>query len=315
MSIVPDRRDDPVLHHRGQCIGRRLRPVRRCAPERAVLTAMLSGGGVADRPALGRLPRRSRASVTRGRKALAPCARGRLPAYGLSGSGLCSRASLHRWTRAGNPDPPPRAAADRSLVDWQPASQVRAAVLHAVGREPPGNLFCKNHDDPVGPTCRPSRPGRGSSPTANWSAPPTSNCAALPPQLKTGIPVRTAVPPRRPSPHHAAAHGDAGRCGIAKDAGSHLAVGADREHEWRAHGQPRVRANQSLFLLEARDAVETLRDGTGWEAEYPRDVWRLHKLPGMTPRPADPVPVPSYGSTASPSPGCVSSASGGSVCD
>ena len=38
----------------------------------------------------------------------------------------------------------------------------------------------------------------------------------------------------------------------------------------------------ALFLLDARDALESLRDGTGWEIEYPSDVWRLHKLPGIT---------------------------------
>ena len=36
------------------------------------------------------------------------------------------------------------------------------------------------------------------------------------------------------------------------------------------------------FLEYARDAVETLHEGTSWEVEYPRDVWRLHRLPGLT---------------------------------
>jgi len=36
------------------------------------------------------------------------------------------------------------------------------------------------------------------------------------------------------------------------------------------------------FLLHAHEVVETLRDGTGWDVEYPRDVWRLHTLPGLT---------------------------------
>ena len=36
------------------------------------------------------------------------------------------------------------------------------------------------------------------------------------------------------------------------------------------------------FLEYARDAVETLHEGTGWEVEYPRDVWRPHRLPGLT---------------------------------
>ena len=51
------------------------------------------------------------------------------------------------------------------------------------------------------------------------------------------------------------------------------------EQQWRQAAASRVR-EPVLFLLDARDAVESLRDGTGWEAEYLRDVWRLHKLPG-----------------------------------
>jgi integrase len=43
-----------------------------------------------------------------------------------------------------------------------------------------------------------------------------------------------------------------------------------------------MRASSESFLIHARDAVESLRDGVGWEAEYPRDVWRLSRLPGLT---------------------------------
>ena len=53
------------------------------------------------------------------------------------------------------------------------------------------------------------------------------------------------------------------------------------EQQWRQAARSRLR-QPGLFIIDARDAVETLRDGTGWEAEYPRDVWRLHKLPGIT---------------------------------
>jgi integrase len=59
--------------------------------------------------------------------------------------------------------------------------------------------------------------------------------------------------------------------------------------QWREQ-TARVTAWQSAtaFLLFARDSVETLRDGAGWEIEYPRDVWRLHKLPGITTSPGKP---------------------------
>ena len=49
----------------------------------------------------------------------------------------------------------------------------------------------------------------------------------------------------------------------------------------------RMRAGD-VFLLDAREAVETLRDGTGWEVGYPRDVWRLHLLPGIAATPGRP---------------------------
>jgi integrase len=58
------------------------------------------------------------------------------------------------------------------------------------------------------------------------------------------------------------------------------------EEEWR-HAAGRG----SRFLLNAREAVEALRDGTGWETEYARDIWRLHLLPGVAvSRPWQPRP-------------------------
>jgi hypothetical protein len=36
------------------------------------------------------------------------------------------------------------------------------------------------------------------------------------------------------------------------------------------------------FLLHAHEVVQTLRDGAGWDVEYPHDVWRLHTLTGLT---------------------------------
>ena len=46
------------------------------------------------------------------------------------------------------------------------------------------------------------------------------------------------------------------------------------EQEWRQIARSHLR-EPGLFILDARDAAETLRDGVGWEVEYPRDIWRL----------------------------------------
>jgi integrase len=62
------------------------------------------------------------------------------------------------------------------------------------------------------------------------------------------------------------------------------------EHQWRqvardgrgCPGDGGLRGSSEAFLVYARDAVESLRDGVGWEVEYRRDVWRLSKLPGLT---------------------------------
>lgn len=61
------------------------------------------------------------------------------------------------------------------------------------------------------------------------------------------------------------------------------------EQEWRQ--KVGAQADESaLFLLDARDALETLRDGSGREIEYPRDVRRLNKLPGITTPAGRPCP-------------------------
>ncbi|HZS21003.1 MAG TPA: tyrosine-type recombinase/integrase [Pseudonocardiaceae bacterium] len=61
--------------------------------------------------------------------------------------------------------------------------------------------------------------------------------------------------------------------------------------QWRQHvATVTAWPNAAAFLLFAHDAVESLRDGTGWEVEYSRDVWRLHKLPGITTPPARRAP-------------------------
>ena len=52
------------------------------------------------------------------------------------------------------------------------------------------------------------------------------------------------------------------------------------EHQWRHRAGFQVR-EAAPFLTDARNALESLCDGTGWEIEHPKDVWRLHKLPGI----------------------------------
>ena len=57
------------------------------------------------------------------------------------------------------------------------------------------------------------------------------------------------------------------------------------EVRWREVTASKSSSSYPRFLIDARTAVEMLRDGTGWEVEYARDVWRLHTLPGLTRNP------------------------------
>ena len=57
---------------------------------------------------------------------------------------------------------------------------------------------------------------------------------------------------------------------------------AHDEQRWRELTAAKANGWYQGFVLHAREAIERLRDGTGWEVEYPRDVWRLHTLPGLT---------------------------------
>ena len=87
------------------------------------------------------------------------------------------------------------------------------------------------------------------------------------------------------------------------------------EQQWRQDAGPSSGGESALFLIDARDSLESLRDGTGWEIEYPRDVWRLHKLPGITIPAGLPMPLmPGCGLTASPSPGSASWPNDGHDC-
>ena len=58
------------------------------------------------------------------------------------------------------------------------------------------------------------------------------------------------------------------------------------EQQWRdiaaASGLVNSSGQALGFLFYARNAVDLLQDGPGWEAEYPRDIWRASRLPGIT---------------------------------
>jgi integrase len=64
----------------------------------------------------------------------------------------------------------------------------------------------------------------------------------------------------------------------------------DQPAQWWADRAGPKTSSYPAFLAFARDVVETLHEGTGWEVEYPRDVWRIEKLPGLTTNASNPRP-------------------------
>ena len=54
------------------------------------------------------------------------------------------------------------------------------------------------------------------------------------------------------------------------------------EQYWRQRSAGKSGGWYEGFLLHAREVVQTLAEGTGWDVEYPRDIWRLHTLTGLT---------------------------------
>lgn len=200
--------------------------------------------------------------------------------YGSSGRGLCMR---HRsaWEHAGCPDP----AAWASQAE-PPAAQPRAECLLpfcTLWTENADHQFCKAHD-------------------TRWRQPGSPDPGAfveycmlrgraridfrdLPAQLR--LEMQYAVQCRRDAETITLPHQVAGwAIRQARDAGVNSLLDLSEE-QWAA----RIAAKSGTyraFLLFARDAVGTLAEGTGWEAEYPRDIWRLHRIPGLVMNPGKP---------------------------
>jgi integrase len=210
----------------------------------------------------------------RGRRPLAPCAVDGCRYARNARNGLCSR-HRDRWNRAGKPDLACWAAPVLAPGGTTPAEcQLPFCSLWV---ENPAKIFCAGHDDRWQ---RHGRPGPARF-IADCELVGTAciDLRDLAPQLK--LEIQYALQCR----HDARSRTAAPR--LVMPAVRHVkAVGVTSlldlsEREWR-QGAGSQASESALFLIDARDGLESLRDGTGWEIEYPRDVWRLHKLPGIT---------------------------------
>ena len=169
--------------------------------------------------------------------------------------------------------------------------------------ENPQSVFCKSHKTAVAPA--------RAAPTSDEFV---AHCQrlgnaridfrGLAPQLK--LELQYAVQCRHDRPHDLAdrsqsldrPHANAAVTSLLDlSAEQWRGVAGERRRTGGNYGRPTVPD------LRAR-RVETLRDGTGWDVEYPRDIWRLHRLPGLTLTPGKThARTPICGSTGSPSRG------------
>jgi integrase len=224
----------------------------------------------------------------RGSGELASCA---VPAcrYGSSSHGLCAKHHA-RWQRAGRPDPAAWAGSAPAVAEaaGQSACRLAFCTLWAAGR----HGLCDSH-------AKRWRRG-GSRDLAEFTADCERHGMAfvdfrglgrqLALELQYAVQCRcdeqaTALPLR-------VANWAVRRV---REAGVASLLDRPAEH-WRQMAQSRHRTpgwenfhgRNEAFLLYAHDALETLRDGVGWDAEYPRDVWRLDRLGGVKHTPGRP---------------------------
>lgn len=196
--------------------------------------------------------------------------------YGTSGFGLCMR-HRSKWTTAGQPDPADWAA-NAPTVDATDRAACRLPFC-ALWVENDKHIFCKSH------TTRWRQLG---SPDVDeflgWCllrGKARIDYRRLAPQLKLEFQYSVQC---RHDERVITTPPQVVRWALRQAGNASVNSLLDlSEQQWRqqatdARGWPTARA----FLIYARDVVETLRDGSGWEVEYCRDVWRLHKLSGLT---------------------------------
>ena len=203
--------------------------------------------------------------------------------YGTSGRGLCGR-HRDKWQQAGRPEPGMWVAAVPA-VDPAGHTECRLSFCALWVENDHSQDLCKSH----GTRWR----GLGFQDIEEFVADCERHGKAfidfrgLPPQLK--LELQYAIQVRRDEqsvtlPLHVASWA----INRAKEVGVSSLLDHSEE-QWRqmararhrTPGWEKFRARNETFLIYARDVIETLRDGAGWEVEYPRDIWRLCKLNGL----------------------------------
>jgi integrase len=194
--------------------------------------------------------------------------------YGLHGNGLCLRHA-RQWDYAGRPDLPGWLVSSLPLpAPASPPSTCRIGYCDLWVRGT--SAFCGSHDDRWKGRGRPEveafiasyeDPGPGSE---------HIDLRGLPPQLR--LEIAYVLQCRRdeqkakllPSWVQPIVHTLAGT-GVSS-------LLEETESYWRELVTSGNRTGARTFVLDARDRIEALAVGHGWDVEYCRDLWRLRNL-------------------------------------
>jgi integrase len=195
--------------------------------------------------------------------------------YGRNSTGLCV-AHVRQWHLDGRPDLAGWLAARTRVASSAPHGQCRVPFckLWATARTP----LCQSHAARWRTAGRPDIDAFAAAHAEASHQRETIDLLVLPPLLR--LEMSYVLQQRR----------DEQRARLAPKLVRHAVNVLARtgmgsllqwpEAEWREHLQsaPAARKASGPFLAYARRQVENLHHGTGWEIEYPREVWRLRNL-------------------------------------
>jgi len=196
--------------------------------------------------------------------------------YGSARQGLC-QLHAQRWERAGRPD---RGAwtADPPKIK-QPSAGASCRIRHCELWPEASGPFCHSHNATWRANGRPEIDAFAArfDPGRVVPADESIQLGPLPPQLR--LEMQYTLQQRRDRRVGKLAPAVVTRVVRLLAASSATSLLDHDEDSWLTIADGTV--NDSLgraLLLYARRAVVDLAETGGWEAEYPRDVWRMHRL-------------------------------------
>lgn len=199
--------------------------------------------------------------------------------YGSARAGLC-QLHAQRWERGGRPD------LERWLVDppqvKQPPADTTCLIEHCRLWPQAGGPLCHSHTATWRSNGRPDLESFVASfATELVPADQTIQLGGLGTQLR--LEIQYALQRRHDDRNSKTAPSVVMQVVRFLTGVSESSLLEASEDQWRARiGRPAPKdSNPRALLAYARRALEDLVEGSGWDAEYPRDQWRLRRL-GLT---------------------------------